>query len=561
MFFSSDEAFLLYLPQLTFNSMSTAYEEKISVHTPDGEKGETSVTDLPSLPQVENDLRNGIAHDLLADPNLDTDLRDRVEAALEHGDVQAEKELEEELLNDSIYPEVRAAVSAIDDPNMPVNTFRAWFLGLVFVILLSGINQLLYFRYPSVTISGLVVQLVCYPFGKALEKVLPTRSVKTRWGNFTLNPGPFNIKEHTMISVMSTVTYSKAYATDIFIVQKLTYNQNWSFAYQILVTLSTQLVGFSFAGFARRFVIWPAAMIWPGVLPYCTLLSTLHHQKPTEAGKMSRERFFMYSFAAAFCWYFFPGYIFTALSTFNWVCWIVPNNVVVNQLFGVSQGLGMGILTFDWSQINYIGASPLVTPLFAQANTIFGLVAFFWICAPILYYTNNNYAKYLPMSTTHVYDRFAKRYNVSRVITEAGTLNETAYNAYSRQYLSSVFSMSYGLSFASMTATLTHTVLYSGKDILRQFKRGLHDEPDVHARLMSVYREVPAWWYAAIFVVSVAMGIGAIEGWPTLLPVWALFLALAIGAVYTIPIAVIFAVSNVEVSSAIWFGRDEEAFR
>lgn len=273
---------------------------------------------------------------------------------------------------------------------------------------------------------------------------------------------------------------------------------------------------------------------------------------------MSRERFFMYSFVAAFCWYFFPGYIFTALSTFNWVCWIVPNNVVVNQLFGVSQGLGMGIMTFDWSQINYIGASPLVTPLFAQANTIFGLVVFFWICAPILYYTNNNYAKYLPMSTTHVYDRFAKRYNVSRVITDAGTLNDTAYNAYSRQYLSSVFSMSYGLSFASMTATLTHTVLYSGKDILRQFKRGLHDEPDIHARLMSVYREVPAWWYAAIFVVSVAMGIGAIEGWPTLLPVWALFLALAIGAVYTIPIAVIFAVSNVEVSSALWFGRDTE---
>ena len=28
-----------------------------------------------------------------------------------------------------------------------------------------------------------------------------------------------------------------------------------------------------------------------------------------------------------------------ALSFFNWVCWIVPDNIVVNQLFGYSSGL------------------------------------------------------------------------------------------------------------------------------------------------------------------------------------------------------------------------------
>lgn len=79
------------------------------------------------MPEIEHDLKEGIAkHSLLADPNIDPALRDRVERALETGDVAAEKELEEELLNDSIYPEVRAAVANIDDPDMPVNTFRAW---------------------------------------------------------------------------------------------------------------------------------------------------------------------------------------------------------------------------------------------------------------------------------------------------------------------------------------------------------------------------------------------------------------------------------------------------
>ena len=44
---------------------------------------------------------------------------------------------------------------------------------------------------------------------------------------------------------------------------------------------------------------------------------------------------------------------------FSYVCWAAPKNVPVNQLFGVRTGMGMGVLTFDWSQISWIG-SPLM---------------------------------------------------------------------------------------------------------------------------------------------------------------------------------------------------------
>jgi len=63
------------------------------------------------------------------------------------------------------------------------------------------------------------------------------------------------------------------------------------------------------------------------------------------------------------------------------------DNVVVNQLFGSATGLGMGILTFDWSQINWIG-SPLVSPWWAEVNVGAGFVLGFWIIVPCLYYTN-----------------------------------------------------------------------------------------------------------------------------------------------------------------------------
>ena len=40
-------------------------------------------------------------------------------------------------------------------------------------------------------------------------------------------------------------------------------------------------------------------------------------------------------------------------------------------------------MTFDWAQIAYIG-SPLLTPWWAAANVIGGLVIIMWIIAPIL---------------------------------------------------------------------------------------------------------------------------------------------------------------------------------
>jgi hypothetical protein len=79
-----------------------------------------------------------------------------------------------------------------------------------------------------------------------------------------------------------------------------------------------------------------------------------------------------------------PSYLFTALSNFSWVCWIAPNNAKVNQLFGVSHGLAMGIPTFDWGQITYLG-SPLGIPWWAMANVGITVAFFYWFLLPILY--------------------------------------------------------------------------------------------------------------------------------------------------------------------------------
>ena len=311
-------------------------------------------------------------------------------------------------------------------------------------------------------------------------------------------------------------------------------------------------------------------MIWPTNLVTCALFNTLHSQVYSGVGTrggISRERFFTYVFIGSFCWYFFPGYIFQALSFFNWVCWIAPDNVVVNQLFGYYTGLGMSLITFDWSQITFIGVSPLATPWWASANVAAGFVFFFWFLTPVLYYTNTWYAKYMPISSRTSFDRLGNSYNVSQILTPESTLDPAKYEAYSPLFLSTTFALSYGLSFAAITATIVHTFLYFRKQIWIQSRRSLSEQPDIHAKLMSRYPQVPEWWYAIIFLSMFVFGVISIEVWNTQMPVWALVLALIIGElswslfiasrkltgdgttafVYTIPIGMIQAITNQQV--------------
>lgn len=451
---------------------------------------------------------------------------------------------EDTVYDESPYPEVRSAVANVDDPEMPVNTFRAWVIGLFWAILLSGVNQFFFFRYPTITVGGLVAQLVSYPMGRLWARFMP----RVRVLGVSLNPGPFTIKEHVLVTIMAGVGSGSAYATDIIAVQRVMYNQSWSFTYQWLLVISTQLIGLSAGGIARRLLVAPPSMIWPNTLVICALFNTLHSQRylgADDAGP-SRERFFTYALIGAAFWYLFPGYLFQALSMFNWVCWIAPKNTIVNQIFGFRGGLGFSLFTFDWNEIAYIG-SPLVTPWWSEANVAAGFVLFFWILIPILYYTDTWYGKRLPLMSWQPYDNTGSAYNVSRILNEDGTFNLEQYKAYSPLFLSTSFAVAYGLSFASITATIVHSILYFWKPVRVHLRRSLREQPDIHAKLMSTYRQVPEWWYGVLFAINFIFACLSVQLWPAQLPIWALIIGLLIAVVYIVPIGMILAVTNRQV--------------
>ena len=216
---------------------------------------------------------------------------------------------------------------------------------------------------PYVLVNSLLVQVLALPMGKFMEWALPSYRITVAGYSMSLNPGPFNIKEHTLIAIMANVVVDGCPVTDIAANMRIIYGIDWSFGKQVLLGLSIQLLGFAFAGVLRQFLVWPSSMIWPGVLVRCALLNTMHSNYGKKDSKhMSRERFLYIACASSFMYYWFPGYIWTGLSIFNWVCWIAPNNVVVNSLFGSVSGLGMGLFSFDWGMITSMG-SPLVIPV------------------------------------------------------------------------------------------------------------------------------------------------------------------------------------------------------
>ncbi|KAJ0305963.1 hypothetical protein COL516b_005074 [Colletotrichum fioriniae] len=430
--------------------------------------------------------------------DLDKAMTYAIDEIEEHFDIESDN---------SPYPEVRANVPNTDDPSMPVNTLRMWVLGVLFTVIGSGINQFFSMRYPGVTISSLVAQLIAYPVGCAVARILPVKKVRVfgRW-DLVINPDHyFNIKEHAVITIMSNLSFGPSWATDIIQAQKASafYGLDTPVAYQFLLGLSMQLFGLGMAGLAYRFIVEPPRMIWPSTLANAALFQTLHGRANPIADGVE--------------------------------------NVVVNNLFGMSTGLAYLPITFDWSQIAYNG-SPLVVPFWAQANVFAGWVILFALVTPILYYTNTWYTAFLPFSGADTYDNTGKIYNATRVVGKDGNFIVEEYEKYSPLFMPVTFALSYGISFATMTCVPTYIFINYYKDIIGAFNPSR--KKDIHTRLIERYPDTPWWWYGIMTAVVLALTIIVQEVYKTQMPVWGVFIAFGLALIYLIPTGSVYAVAN-----------------
>lgn len=132
--------------------------------------------------------------------------------------------------------EVRQTMANTDDHTLPVWTFRMWFLGLLSCALLSFLNQFFAYRTEPLIITQITVQVATLPIGRFMAIVLP----KTKFQilglgsqTFSVNPSPFNMKEHVLISIFANAGTAfgsgTAYAVGIVTIIKAFYGRNISF--------------------------------------------------------------------------------------------------------------------------------------------------------------------------------------------------------------------------------------------------------------------------------------------------------------------------------------------
>ncbi|KAL0392190.1 UNVERIFIED_CONTAM: Oligopeptide transporter 4 [Sesamum radiatum] len=469
---------------------------------------------------------------------------------------------------DEISPieEVRLTVPVTDDPSLPVWTFRMWVLGVLSCVLLSFLNQFFSYRREPLIITQITVLVATLPIGRFMAAVLPT----TKWTvrvpglgtrEFSLNPGPFNIKEHVLISIFanagSAFGNGPAYAVMIVDIIIAFYRRKISFLAGWLLIITTQVLGYGWAGLLRKYVVEPAHMWWPGTLVQISLFRTLH-EKEDEGGiengdgsskkrQMSRSKFFLIALTCSFLWYLFPSYLFQTLQSISWVCWVFPHSVTAHQIGSGLNGLGIGALTLDWSAVASFLFSPLISPFFAIANVFVGYFAIMYIVIPISYWGLNIYnAKTFPIYSADLFTANGQEYNITAIVNPQFVLDPEQYQKQGRIHLSTFFSLTYGFGFATIASTVTHVALFYGREIYDRYKASSKAKRDIHTKLMKNYKDIPSWWFYILLAVTMAVSLvlciflkKEIQ-----MPSWALLLAAALAFLFTLPISIITATTN-----------------
>ncbi|CAN6253676.1 unnamed protein product [Urochloa humidicola] len=453
--------------------------------------------------------------------------------------------------------EVRLTVPSTDDPSQPVWTFRMWTIGLVSCALMSFLNQFFTYRTEPLIVTQITVQVASLPVGHFMARVLPrTKRRAPGWlggGEWSLNPGPFNMKEHVLISIFANAGFAfgggNAYAVGIIDIIRAFYHRHISFFTAWLLVITTQVLGYGWAGLMRKYVVEPAHMWWPSTLVQVSLFRALHEKDEAVKGsrQISRSKFFLVALACSFAWYAVPGYLFPALTSISWVCWVFSKSVTAQQLGSGMKGLGLGAFTLDWSTVSSFLFSPLISPFFATVNIFFGYVFFVYLIMPVAYWGFNLYnAKTFPIFSSHLFMSNGTKYDIPSIVNSQFELDKDAYNQHGKVNLSIFFALTYGFSFATIAATITHVGLFYGKEIYRRFKASQKEKPDIHTKLMEKYDDIPAWWFYSLMALSVTVSLllCTVLKREVQLPWWGLIFACGMAFIFTLPISIITATTN-----------------
>ncbi|KAE9396396.1 OPT oligopeptide transporter [Gymnopus androsaceus JB14] len=431
-------------------------------------------------------------------------------------------------------------VSLEDDPTLRIFTFRMWFLGIGLSCFGSVLGQIF------ITVSSLFLQIISFILGKVMEVIIPgpspTARIQTRDNMFWsfLNHGPFNLKEHVAITIMSSTASASSLAISIFASQDLYYNVEVNAGVGIFTLMASQLLGYGIAGVFRAFLVHPTFAIYPQVMPQVQLYDTLHRSQEAVMQR-KRMKFFWTVFVGIFVWEWFPEYIAPTLTGISIFCLADRKSAWVTRIFGGAnnnEGLGAFALCFDWAYVGSGGGT--IGSLFTPLSTMLSLYAGCAVCMTFriafcaTFASNTWNAQNFPFLSQLLYYENGTEYDQLAILNADLTLNNTLLAEQGLPWYASS-QLLYQISRTMyIGASVTHFFLWywpTFAGIIKGYWTQECDDP--HYQKMKVYKEVSNWWYATIFVVCTALAIGLAYAAKSGLPAWALIIALFFAFFFT----------------------------
>lgn len=435
-------------------------------------------------------------------------------------------------------------ISDEDNPELPALTFRFWVLGIGLATFGSVLSEIYFWKPQNAMVSALFQLIISYILGNAMHYAMPSTGI---WRH--LNPGPFNIKEHTCITIMASTASVTATAIGIIATLDLFYGVTLNPGAAIFQTFASQLIGYGFAGLLRTLLVWPTYALYPNQLPSISLLQSMHF-----GGLLNRKKmkYFWMVFCAIFCWEIIPTWIFPLLTAFSVIC-LADNgrSAVIRNIFGAggsNEGLGLLSFGFDWTLITQ--AYPLYWPLQTQVSSWIGL-GFGYALMGGCYYADvfQGYSRGLPFMSTALFAGNGSLYDQSAILSSNHQLDSAKYAEVGPPFMTTTYAVSLLMSYASMGAAFSHIVLWHWTELWEAFRgfnflKSGQDFDDVHFQRMKVYKEVPQWWYGSLFIVSLSLAIGMAYVGINTLPWWSIIVFTVIAFILAVILGFIYAVTG-----------------
>ncbi|KAJ7917773.1 OPT oligopeptide transporter [Mycena leptocephala] len=432
---------------------------------------------------------------------------------------------------------VRDVVGFEDDPHMPTLTFRVVVISTIFVCLGSFTGQLaLHFPDHQCQLLRIFHRIGIVAAGEADGAAAPQLSGPLRPIKLLPskpNPGPFSAKEHVLIGITGNAGSKGNWASNSAYLPanaKIYYDIDMNHAMVLFFGCkhpsspcgsspltrcsdagAVSIIGFSFTAFVRQILIYDPAFIFPVSLQQVTLYRTIHKGSDAQANRQMRG--FGVICTAVFVWQFFPEYIFPMTAALAPLCWIDGHNKAASFV-GSGMG-GMGTLN-----VSNITSSVITQPFFVQAILFTGFVITMWILVPIAYFGNMWGSPNFSVMSNGVFTKNGSAYPFASLLTKDGQFNQTRYDRVGLAYAGAQYLWCIFFAYAAFISSFQHD----------------GNLPEVSAiEWISIF--------AAAFIVLLVI---VLKG-HVYMPLFTLFVALAVGAVATLPMSLVYAISGYRV--------------